>query len=328
MADLIKGVDVASYQSTTYDITDLDFVIVKATEGTTYVNPKLGAQTSRARAAGLVVGFYHFQRAGDPIGQAAYFVQRAAARPGEFLACDWESAPDGSAPTSEEKDAFIREVKRLAPGRRVVLYCNLDYWLNRDKSSYAGDGLWIADPSAPAGQPRIISAWLIHQHSITGGIDRNVARFPSRAALRAWAEGAAPEDTDMSLTAAQVYDAVWKRDAMAAPKDAPDRATNATWQPASVLTDTQAQARAVRKDVAAVAAELTAVRAMVAAQGEALREMRAQGVAQAEALDALSGRLDALTASLEQLDVSGVVRALQDTINRTSITLRAGEAQS
>ncbi|MEU9654848.1 GH25 family lysozyme [Streptomyces chartreusis] len=319
MADNIKGVDVASYQSTTYDLTGLDFVFVKATEGTSYVNPKMPAQVKRARDAGLVTGFYHFLWKGNPEAQAAYFVSKAGARPGEILACDWETAPDGTYPSSEEKDRFIRECKRLAPQHRTVLYCNLDFWLNRDRTSYAGDGLWIADPSAPDGNPRIRNAWLYHQYSITGGIDRNVANFPTREALAKWANGLRPagptnpnpEGGTVSLTAQQVFDAVWKTDAIAAPTTAPDRATNETWQPQSWLKDTGNRVRAVTEDVAAMRAQLDAQAAQLDAQGAALT--------------ALGASLDALGASLAQLDVSGALGALQAAINGTTVTLHAGE---
>lgn len=315
MSDFIRGVDVASYQSTTYDLTGLDFVIIKATQGTSYVNPKMAAQTARARSAGLVTGFYHFQERGNPEGQAAYFVKRAGARPGEILACDWETAPDGTSPSNEEKDRFIRECKRLAPGHRVILYCNRSYWQDRDRTSYAGDGLWIADPGAPEGKPRVQHPWLIHQYSSAGGIDRNVAAFPTRAALKTWASGSAPASppstpstggSAVSLTAEQVYAAVWKTDKVPAPADAPDVATNPTWQPLSVLRDTSNRVRALE-------AELSAVRAIAAANNAALKDVRA--------------KLDALTESLAQLDVSGTLGALQAAINATTITLHAGEVR-
>ena len=35
----------------------------------------------------------------------------------------------------------------------MILYCNRDFWLHRDSTSFCADGLWIADPSAPEGQP-------------------------------------------------------------------------------------------------------------------------------------------------------------------------------
>ncbi|NEB04502.1 GH25 family lysozyme [Streptomyces sp. SID13726] len=316
MADQIKGVDVASYQSTTYDLKGLDFVFVKATEGTAYVNPKMPEQTKRARDAGLVTGFYHFLRKGNPEAQAAYFVSKAGARAGEILACDWETAPnDGTYPSSAEKDRFIRECKRLAPEHRVILYCNRSFWLDHDVTSYAGDGLWIADPSAPEGNPRVKHAWLYHQYSISGGIDRNVANFPTREALAKWANGLRPASAEgansggqtVTLTAQQTFDAVWKTDQITAPDTAPDRATNPTWQPQSWLKDTGNRVRALEGELAAV---------------------RAQAEANGAALSAALAKLDALTSTLAQLDVSGALGALQAAINNTQVTLHAGEVRT
>lgn len=49
----VKGIDVSAYQSADFPTSGLAFVIVKATEGTGYVNPRHAAQVTRARAAGL-----------------------------------------------------------------------------------------------------------------------------------------------------------------------------------------------------------------------------------------------------------------------------------
>lgn len=313
MADDIKGVDVASYQSTTYDLTGLDFVFVKATEGTSYVNPKMAAQAKRARDAGLVVGFYHFQVRGNPEAQAAYFLSKAGARPGEILACDWESSADGTYPSNEEKDRFIKECKRLAPQHRTVLYCNRDFWLNRDRTSYAGDGLWIADPSAPEGNPRVKHAWLYHQYSITGGIDRNVANFPTRDALKKWANGLRPAeaetpmsnplDLSQSVPLGAWVKAVWPDD-----KGIADGAISVQ----TALGSGYAHSRAAAERTARLEREVSAMRAQLDAQGAALT--------------ALGASLDALGATLAQLDVSGVLGALQAAINGTQVTLKAGEA--
>lgn len=183
---MISGIDVASYQAETFPTSGLDFVFVKATEGTAYVNPKMGRQAATARAAGLPLGFYHFLRSGNVAAQAAYFVDRCASLQGDMLVCDWETSGTDR-PSNADKDAFLREVKRLRPGHRVGLYCNTDYWLNRDHTSDCGDFLWIADPNHPAGHPAIKHAWTFHQYASTGGTDRNVAQFANRAALRSWA---------------------------------------------------------------------------------------------------------------------------------------------
>jgi GH25 family lysozyme M1 (1,4-beta-N-acetylmuramidase) len=130
----------------------VSFVFVKATEGRTYVNPKLSAQTKRARDAGCVVGFYHFLWPGNLTAQAEYFVSKAPEKAGDILAVDWETTGDGTHASNAEKDRFIRKVKELRPNNRVVLYANRNYWLNVDDTSYAGDGLWIAD-YVTAGKP-------------------------------------------------------------------------------------------------------------------------------------------------------------------------------
>lgn len=184
---MIHGIDVASYQSETPGLAGQDFCVVKATEGTTYVSAKHAKQVAHARATGVVVGHYHFVKGDGMDAQADYFLKHAAPQADEFLVLDWES-PDV---TDAEKNEFIKHLQSKAAGRKVGLYCNLSYWKSRDHSSFAGDFLWVADPSAPAGKPRVDHAWLIHQYSSAGGTDHNVAAFASRSAMAAWA-GAKP----------------------------------------------------------------------------------------------------------------------------------------
>ncbi|MEU2422723.1 glycoside hydrolase family 25 protein [Streptomyces sp. NPDC007851] len=185
---MLHGIDVSAYQSAGYGTGDLSFVFIKATEGRSYVNPKLAAQTKTGRDAGLVVGFYHFLWPGNLTAQAEYFVEHAPEKAGDILAVDWETTGDGTHASSAEKDSFIRKVKALRPGYRVVLYTNRDFWLNVDDTSYAGDGLWIAD-YVSAGHPRIKASWRFHQYT-SEPHDKNVANFASKAALKEWAKAA------------------------------------------------------------------------------------------------------------------------------------------
>jgi hypothetical protein len=179
----VKLIDIAGYQETTYTTTGLAGVIVKATEGTSYLNPRHAAQVAYGRAHGLVIGHYHFARAGSMSAQADYFLAHAAAKPGDVLAFDWED----TAVPGAEKDAWLRYVQAKAPHNRVILYCNRDFWLHRDSTSYCADGLWIADPSAPDGKPRIEHPWLIHQTGEANGTDLDVGTFADTKALRTWA---------------------------------------------------------------------------------------------------------------------------------------------
>jgi GH25 family lysozyme M1 (1,4-beta-N-acetylmuramidase) len=182
---MLHGIDVSAYQSSSYDTDGLSFVFIKATEGRSYVNSRLAAQTKRARDAGLVVGFYHFLWPGHLTGQAEYFLRHAPDRPGDILAVDWETTSEGTHASNAEKDLFIRKLKDLRPDNQVILYANRDYWLNVDTTSYAGDGLWIAD-YVTAGKPRIKAKWLFHQYS-SEPHDKDVAHFADEDALRAWA---------------------------------------------------------------------------------------------------------------------------------------------
>lgn len=197
----IHGIDVSNYQSESYGLTGVDFVIVKATQSTNYVNPRHTAQVKRARDNGRVVGHYHFLVAGNVQAQAEYFLSHAAPKAGELLACDWETNPaTGTLPSTAEKDAFIRAVKKLRPDNRVLLYTGQNLWLGKDTSGYAGDGLWIAQYNGRPGQPAITAPWLIHQYTSTP-LDTNVANFASRAEMAAWAAG---QEAEVALTDAEI----------------------------------------------------------------------------------------------------------------------------
>lgn len=201
---VIYGLDVAVYQAavipsrTPSDNKPVDFVLIKATQGTSYINPRMAAQAESARQQGMVVGFYHFLEKGNVQAQCEYFVRHAASVEGDLLAVDWETNPaTDTYPTNADKDAAIRAVQTLRPGHKVLLYCNTSFWKNIDTTSFAGDGLWIADPNHGAGLPAVQSAWLMHQYSTAGSYDHNVAQFDSRSGLRAWAE----EGSDVALSA-------------------------------------------------------------------------------------------------------------------------------
>jgi hypothetical protein len=181
---MLNGIDVSGYQSASPDVSGQSFVFIKATEGTSYINPNQDGQTAAARAAGCVVGFYHFARPGDIQAQAQWFVDQCDSVEGDILAIDWED----SGVSCADKDALLKAVKALRPTHKVVLYCSRSFWLNIDTTSYCEDGLWIADYSNPAGQPGIQHPWLFHQYSQTGG-DKDVANFATVADLKAWATG-------------------------------------------------------------------------------------------------------------------------------------------
>lgn len=275
---MITGQDWASYQLASPSTSGLDFAIIKATEGASYTNPRMVSQAATARSAGLIVGFYHFLLPGNVQAQAEYFVRQAASQEYDLLVCDWESSAHGS-PSCAEKDAFLKAVQKLrGSNHRVLLYCNRDFWLNRDTTSFAADGLWIAEYNGRPGKPSIKAPWVIHQYTSTP-VDTNVAAFDSRAELRAWARKGAsstapqPPKTSTPTTpskekpvALSKQDAltVWGTDgAVPAPSYSATAKTNPSWKASSLLVDVAQRVYAVQVAQAAQSAALTKLAQLV-----------------------------------------------------------------
>jgi len=172
------------------------FVVIKASEGASY--PPDGApeiawyaqQQARVRAAGDLFGAFLFWHPSvDNAAQLANFQKRANLRPGDVIQLDAE-VTDGLpwATVNARKNDMLARLKHAYPQCRVLLYTYLDFWNHVDAN--AGDGLWIADPSAPAGAPRV-AHWLIHQYA-SSNVDYDIANFANAAALRAWATALIP----------------------------------------------------------------------------------------------------------------------------------------
>lgn len=153
----------------------------KATEDTTYVDPTFVGKVAQLRAAGIVVGAYHFVRGSDPRAQARHFksVALGCLAPGCLLPMlDMESA-DSRANANEYVRAFYDE---LAPGIAEV-YGNLDWWTHVLRPTEWGDrnllghiARYNGDPGNPGySYPKMA----VHQHTSSGkvpGIPGNVDR--------------------------------------------------------------------------------------------------------------------------------------------------------
>lgn len=146
----LNGCDVASYQ---YDIdpsamTTTDFVIVKMTQGTWYTNPYADQQYSKAKAAGKLLGAYHYAEGGDPVKEAQYFIAKVGKRVGEcILALDWEGKSNSKFNKTDEVAwvlKFAMEVYRLT-GAHIFLYVSKSVTWRRNWSEVAKDvRLWCA----------------------------------------------------------------------------------------------------------------------------------------------------------------------------------------
>lgn len=176
----LHGVDVSNHQPNWRPASNDRFVFILASDGHTWKSPTHDEQVATVRKAKRVVGHYHWLRPGNIAAQVAWFLKCAKPRPGDVLICDWEQ----SGTTNRDKDQFIRQLRAAAPNNRVLLYCNTNYWLNYDKTSFVGDGLWIAEYGVS--KPGIQSQWLFWQYT-DKPIDQNRAQFASKAEIEAWA---------------------------------------------------------------------------------------------------------------------------------------------
>jgi GH25 family lysozyme M1 (1,4-beta-N-acetylmuramidase) len=200
---VIPGVDVSHHQGAidwpAVAASGWAFAVIKATEGTGYVDPALAANRAGARAAGLVVGLYHFARAGDPVAEANYFASTVGAlSAGEFIALDWEV--QAANPVAWCKAWLDRATACLGP--RPLIYLNQSTMASYDWAPVAADsGLWEAkydgSPSAPVTAHWAFAA--MKQYGSTGSVPGiggpcDVDEFYGTAAqLRAYgAAGIAP----------------------------------------------------------------------------------------------------------------------------------------
>ena len=71
----MNGIDISSYQAElNAGIVPSDFVIIKATEGTNYINPTWEEQAGQVIQTNKLLGFYHFASVGNPIAEADFFI--------------------------------------------------------------------------------------------------------------------------------------------------------------------------------------------------------------------------------------------------------------
>jgi len=211
---MLNAIDVSDNNPEHPDYTGYDIVIIKATEGSTYVNKYLPSQYGDAVAQGKRIWLYHFPNIyGAPTAdQARFFADTIAPylKPGMAVCLDWEwynhsKIPQLSEkPTAEEiaardairdqeyaiarqyRDDFDTALRGLLPEYVLPLYCDTNIWKNVDKTSNGLDGLWIADYGATAGQPRIQDPWIGHQYAASP-VDKSVFKFSDLAEYDAWA---------------------------------------------------------------------------------------------------------------------------------------------
>ncbi len=152
----VQGIDVSAYQPNTnwsqVAGAGKKFAIIKATEGTGYVNSYFARDWAGAKAAGLIRGAYHFFHPGtDPTAQADHFVNTVGALGvGDLpMMLDLE-ATDGLGPAAvaASTKTFLDRVQSRS-GRVPIIYTGYYFWTGS-----------VGNPGGYGGYPLIMAAYV------------------------------------------------------------------------------------------------------------------------------------------------------------------------
>ena len=174
-------------------------VIVKATQGTSYVNPRCNHQYELAGQLGKLRGLYHYAGGGNPEAEAQYFINNIKNYVGKaVLILDWESYQNASWGNSNWSLRFVTEVHRLTGVWPLIYVQESALWQVANCAQYCG--VWVAkyasmnwnswtlpDMSVSSGAFACLTGW-----QFTGGdMDRSILYLDANA----WNKIASGDDT-------------------------------------------------------------------------------------------------------------------------------------
>ena len=175
-------------------------VILKATQGTSFVDPTFAPRVADARDAGMLVGAYHFLDGTSPVDQVAHFLSVVGSTSDVLLALDFEANEPSQATVTQVASA-INAVKAVT-GRFPVLYTNR-YMVATSNPILSQCSLWLAEYGSNPVCPPGWTEWKLWQNTDgqTGSDPKSVpgigpcdrSRFAGTVAeLAAWWPGSQP----------------------------------------------------------------------------------------------------------------------------------------
>jgi GH25 family lysozyme M1 (1,4-beta-N-acetylmuramidase) len=127
---MLNGFDISAFQGNTAPAAD--FVIIKATEGSSYTSSRFSAQWKSAKTHAKHRGAYHFARpeASSAASQAAKFLAMVKPTRGESLWLDLEASNLNQAQTNAWAKAWGDYIRQHAPGITSGVYLGRGYASN------------------------------------------------------------------------------------------------------------------------------------------------------------------------------------------------------
>ncbi len=179
----MNGIDISSYQAElNAGIVPSDFVIIKATEGTNYINPTWEEQAGQVIQTNKLLGFYHFASTGNPITEADFFISVVKNYIGKaILVLDFEAGAINAWGNVGARQ-FLNRVKEKT-GINPMIYMSAEVTRQFNWSTISNTNpLWVAqyasmNPTGYQSEPwtdgKGYGAWssaAIHQYSSAGSL--------------------------------------------------------------------------------------------------------------------------------------------------------------
>lgn len=156
----MKGIDIYS-EDNVYDwnrvkADSIQAIYIKATDGVTYINPKLDSQYNSAKSVGLLVGFYHFAERNNPVAEYQHFINTINKYQQDLKPClDYEvSNPDMN---------FVAQF--MSQNGNLIYYGSHS---TADRSGLPANRIWIAEPKTSPSNTR---GYAGIQYSWTGRVN-------------------------------------------------------------------------------------------------------------------------------------------------------------
>jgi len=166
MSDVVF--DISHYETVSQNFTEtaaagIAAVILKATQGTGFVDPTFLSRVAEAKAAGLLVGAFHFLDGSNPAEQAAHFLTVAKSEGGvSWLAIDWEPYPASQASVMQAATAVASV--HAATGMWPIAYMSR-FMLSAPSATLSKCPLWLAEYGSNPICPPGFSQWKLWQHT-------------------------------------------------------------------------------------------------------------------------------------------------------------------
>lgn len=156
----VQGVDISEYQASV-DMAELkkqgiEFIFIKATEGSTHVDSRFAINWANAQASGLPAGAYHFFSFDSPgATQAANFIATVPAYDGMLVPVvnvQWYGDKESNPP---DRNDFIRELTAFmdaieqAYGVQPMIYTGSDIWNDYLSERFGDHLLWASSIYSP-----------------------------------------------------------------------------------------------------------------------------------------------------------------------------------